>query len=140
MCPKCTSSNKATSFGCLIDVGVPYKPYWNHPRLNIFWLISWTPINRHFSHVTKSRIFKNLNLREKADRNFHRTFLKNSFRHLKLYSNPQSWLAGGCCHMGNFWKTKDWSLHFWEGQPFRFWYVECHRQRRLESTKTGISS
>ena len=26
---------------------------------------------RHFSHVTKSRIFKNLNLRKKADRSFH---------------------------------------------------------------------
>ena len=25
---------------------------------------------RHFSHVTKNRIFKNLNLRKKADRNF----------------------------------------------------------------------
>ena len=46
--------------------------------------------NWHFSHVTKSRIFKNLNLREKVDRNFRRTFLKNHFRHLKLYSNPPS--------------------------------------------------
>ena len=98
---------------------------------------SWS---RHFSHVTKSRIFKNLNLRKKADRNFRRTFLKNRFRHLKLYSNPPSWLPRGRCHMGTFWKTKDWSSHFWEGQPFRFWYVECHRQRRLKSTKTGISS
>ena len=94
---------------------------------------------RHFSHMTKSRIFKNVNLREKADRNFRRTSLKNRFRHLKLYSNPPSWLAR-CCHMGTFWKTKDWSSYFWEGQPFRFWYVECHRQRRLKSTKTGISS
>ena len=45
---------------------------------------------RHFNHVTKSRVFKNLDLREKADRNFRRTFLKNRFRHLKLYSNPPS--------------------------------------------------
>ena len=45
---------------------------------------------RHFSNMTKSRIFKNLDLREKADRNFHRTFLKNRFRHLKLYTNPPS--------------------------------------------------
>ena len=56
--------------------------------------VAWTyvinDLNRHFSHVTKSRIFKNLNLREKADRNFCRTFLKNRFRHLKLYSNPPS--------------------------------------------------
>ena len=48
------------------------------------------PCNRHFSHVTKSHIFKNLNLRKKADRNFCGTFLKNRFRHLKLYSNPPS--------------------------------------------------
>ena len=44
----------------------------------------------HFSHVTKSRIFKNLNLRKKADRNFRGIFLKERFRHLKLYSNPPS--------------------------------------------------
>ena len=27
MCPICTSSNKAVTFECLIDVGVAYKPY-----------------------------------------------------------------------------------------------------------------
>ena len=48
---------------------------------------------RHLSQVTKSRISKNLNLRKKANRNFRRTFLKNRFRHLKFYSNPQvDWL------------------------------------------------
>ena len=97
-------------------------------------------INTHFSHVTKSRIFKNLNLREKADRSFQCTFLKNRFRHLKLHSNPPSWFARGCCHLGTFWKTKDRSLHFREGQHFRFWYVECHHQSRLQLTKPGISS
>ena len=35
--------------------------------------------------MTKSRVLKNLNLRKKADRNFGRIFLKNHFRHLKLY-------------------------------------------------------
>ena len=30
---------------------------------------------RHFSHLTKSRIFKHLNLRKKADRDFGDTFL-----------------------------------------------------------------
>ena len=45
---------------------------------------------RHFSRVTKGRIFKNLNLRRKADRNFRGIFLKKRFRHLKLYSNPPS--------------------------------------------------
>ena len=78
------------------------------------------PTNRHFSHVTKSRILKNLNLRKKTYRNFRRTFLKNCFRHLKLYSNPPCWLARGRCHMGTFWKTKDWSSHFWEGQLSAF--------------------
>ena len=95
---------------------------------------------RRFNHMTKSRIFKNLNLRKKADRNFRGTFLKKRFRHLKLYSNPPSWLARNRYHMGFFWKTKDWSSHFWESQPFRFWYVEVHRQRRLKLTKTGICS
>ena len=80
-------------------------------------------ITRYFSHVTKSRIFKNLNLRRKADHNFCGSFLKNHFRHLKIYSNPPSRLARSRCHMGTFWKAKDWSSHFWEGQPFRFWYI-----------------
>ena len=80
------------------------------------------------------------NRQQKADRNFCGNFLKNHFRYLKLYSNRPSWLARSRCHMGTFWKTKDWSSHFWEGQPFRFWYVEVHRQRRFKSTKTGISS
>ena len=87
----------------------------------------------------KARIFKNLNLRRKADRNFRGTFLKNRFRHLKLYSNPPSWLARSRCDMGTYWNTKDWSSHFWGSQPFRFWYMEFHRQRRLKSTKTGTS-
>ena len=58
--------------------------------------------NRHLSHVTKSLFLKNLNLRKKADRNFW-----GSFRHLKLYSNPPSWLTRSRCHMGTLWKTKD---------------------------------
>ena len=94
----------------------------------------------HFSHVTKSRIFKSLNLRKKGDRNFLGTLLKNRFRHLKLYANPPSWVARSRCHMENFWKKKDWSSYFWESQLFRFWYVDVQRQRRLKSTKTGISS
>ena len=71
-------------------------------------VLSWSS-HRHFSHVTKSCIFKNLNLRKKADRDFRDTFLKNRFRHLKLYSNLPSWLTRSRCHMGTFWKTKDWS-------------------------------
>ena len=45
--------------------------------------------SRHYSHMTKSRIFKNLNLRRKADQHFRGNLLKNHFRNLKLYSNPQ---------------------------------------------------
>ena len=94
-------------------------------EFDIFLIFITKNVNgRHFSHVTKSRIFKNLNLRKKADRNFRGTFLKNRFRHLKLYSNPPSWLARSRWHIGTFWKIKDWSSHFWESQPFRFWYVE----------------
>ena len=96
--------------------------------------------NRHFSRMTKSCIFKIFDLRKKANRNFRGNFLKNDFRHLKLFSNPPSWLARSRCHIGTFWKTKDWSSHFWKSQPFKFWYVEVHHQGRLKSTKTGISS
>ena len=56
--------------------------------------------SRHFSHVTKSRISKNLNLRKKADRSFCGNFLKNHFRDLKLYSNPPGLLVRSRCHMG----------------------------------------
>ena len=62
------------------------------------------------SHICRC-VFK-----KKANRNFRGNFLKNHFRYLEFYSNPPSWLAR-CrrCHMGNFWKAKDWSSHFWEG-------------------------
>ena len=40
--------------------------------------------NRHFSHVTKSRIFKNFNLRKRIDRNFCPTFLKKPFQAPKI--------------------------------------------------------
>ena len=65
---------------------------------------------RDFSLMSKSHIFKNLNLRKKADYNFRGTFLRNRFSHQKLYSNLTSWLARCRCHMGTFWKTKDWSF------------------------------
>ena len=97
-------------------------------------------LNSRFSHVTESRIFKNPYLRRKVDCSFRSSLLKNHFRHLKLYSSPQSWLARNHCHMSAFWKTKCWSSHFWEGQPFRFCCKKVHRQWRLESTKTGITT
>ena len=65
--------------------------------------------SRHFSHVTKTHIFKNLNLSKKLDHSFCGNFLKNYFRHLKLYSNPRSWLVRNRCHIGLHWKKKDWA-------------------------------
>ena len=91
----------------------------------------------HFSHVTKSHIFKNLDLRRKANRDFRGNLLENHFRHLKLYSNPPSWLATSRCHIDTFRKTKAWSSHFWQGQTFRFCYVGIHHQRRLKLTKAS---
>ena len=51
----------------------------------INFLTNLPSVSRHFSHVTKSRIFKNLNLRKKADRNFRCDFLENHFRHVKSF-------------------------------------------------------
>ena len=74
-------------------------------------------VNRHFSHVTKSRVFKNLNSRKKADHNFCDTFLKNRFRHLKLYSNPPRWLARSRCYMAPFERQKI-EVNFFERTNF----------------------
>ena len=105
-------------------------------------ILKWRPFEYKYTLQSRDQkpYFQKSLFKKKADGNFRGNFLKNHFRHLKLYSNPPSWLARSRCHMGTFWKTKDWSSHFWEGQPFRFWYVEVHRQRRFKSTKTGISS
>ena len=56
------------------------------------WWCCLNPVltNRYFSHMTKSRIFKSLNLRRKADRSLCHNLLEKHFRHLKLYSNPQA--------------------------------------------------
>ena len=40
---------------------------------------------RHFSHATKRNIFRNLNLRRKANRKFCGNLRENYFKHLKLY-------------------------------------------------------
>ena len=60
--------------------------------------------NKHFSHVTKSYFFKNVNLRGKANRNFRGNLLKNHFRELKLFSDPPSWLTRNRCRTSAFWK------------------------------------
>ena len=79
-------------------------------------------------------------LRRKANRNFRGNLLKNHFIHLKCYSNPPRWLSCSRYHMSTFWKRKGWSSNFWEGQPFAYDDMGVYRQRRLKSTKTGIST
>ena len=74
-------------------------------------------------------------LRRKAGHNFRGNLLENYFRHLKLYSNPPSWLARSRCDMSTFWKTKGWSLHFWQGQPFKFCYWEFTTKVDLNARK-----
>ena len=83
-------------------------------RIPFLYFLSMSNLLRHFSYVTKSCIFKNLNLRKKADRNFCSTFLKIRFRHLKLYSNRPSWLARSCCHSAPFERQKI-EVHIFEG-------------------------
>ena len=55
----------------------------------------------HLSHVTKSRVFKILNLRRKDDCNLRGNSVRNQLRHLKLYSYPPRLLARRR-HMGTF--------------------------------------
>ena len=80
------------------------------PFLKIFWISWFIKLVPSFvgTWVTwpKAVFSKKNNLRKKADFNFCGTFLKNRFRHLKLYSNLPSWLARSRCHMGIFWKTE----------------------------------
>ena len=97
-------------------------------------------IIRHFSHVTKSCIFKNLSIRRTFDRNFRGNLLEYHFKDLKLYSNSPSWLARSACHMSTFWKTASWISHFWQDQHFRFCCARVHDQKRLEFTKASIST
>ena len=72
------------------------------------WLCCLNPAltKRHFSQMTKSRIFKNLNLRRKSDWSFCSNMLENHFRCLKLHLNSWSWLTLSHCPMGTFWKTR----------------------------------
>ena len=97
--------------------------------------ISAKTIIRHFSHVNKSGIFKNLKIRRKANRNFRCILLESHFKHPKLYWNISSWFARSCCHMDTFWKKKDQSSHYWQGKPRRLFYVGFHHQRDLNSRK-----
>ena len=47
-------------------------------------------MNTNFNHVTKIRIFKNVNTRKKTDHSFYSKLLEKHFRQFKLYSNSQS--------------------------------------------------
>ena len=96
-----------TSSRSLWSDGVMIPPYeWA--------LVILMPLCRHFSHVTKSRIIKNRNMRKKkANRSFCNTFLENNFKHLKLYSNPPSWLARSRCHVDTF-KRQKIEVHIFE--------------------------
>ena len=84
-------------------------------RLNFyFFTFELLTQSRHSSHVTNSRVFKNLNLRRKGDRIFCGNLLKNHLGYIKLHSNSPSLLARSRCHISAFWNTKGWSSHFWE--------------------------
>ena len=74
-------------------------------------------VNIHFSCVTKIRIFKNVNIRRKADHNICSNLLEKHFRQLKLYSNSQSWLVRSCYHIGIF-LEKNVAVHIFARVPF----------------------
>ena len=103
--PEIKWSNKVHSLSLFLSLVILF----NFRAFSVFFISS---SNRHFSHMTKTCIFKTLSLRKRADCNFRENFLKNRFRHLKLYWNPQSKLVRSHCYMVTFWKTKHWSLHF----------------------------
>ena len=97
---------------------------------------------RDFSLMSKSHIFKNLNLRKKADYNF-RYFPEKPFQPPKIIFKSHKLIGKMSLSYGHLLKDKRlkfWESHFWESQTFMFWYVEVHHQRRLKSTKTGIYS
>ena len=67
--------------------------WWCHHQISLNWIGGTSEpsqaapmaLNRYYSHLNKSRILKNLNLRKKADCNFRGNLQKKYFRHLKLY-------------------------------------------------------
>ena len=88
---------------------------------------------RHFSHVTKSRIFKNLNYRKKADR-------KKPFKAPKIIFKSPKLSDQKSLSYGHLLKYKRLKFTFLREPNFKIWYVGVHRLRRLKSTNTGISS
>ena len=62
------------------------------------------------------------------------------FQEPKIILNLPSRLARSHCHMEPFEKQKIEVYIFERANLSGFWYVEVHHQRRIKSTKTGISS
>ena len=61
--------------------------------------------SRYVSHMTKSCIFKILNLTKSWLQPLHKLQKKHIW-HWNLHSNPQSWLAGSCYSKGTFLKKQ----------------------------------
>ena len=81
-CPVSTSSNKEVTFGCLINVGVAYKPY-KTPRLIIFWRIFWTPFTVLFckwKHFINTVTFHQTMQNEKPCLHVHKKTTTKLFR------------------------------------------------------------
>ena len=86
--------------------------------------------------MTKSRIFKNLSLKRKADRNFCGILLENHFRYLKLYStspikeelNPWKQLFLLNLNFGLAHKSKIWPILYGDmfmSEKFSVWKLRA---------------
>ena len=61
-----------------------------------------------------------------SDLNFLGNYLKNTFRHLKLYSNLPSWLARSRCHMDIFsFERQKIEVHIFKTCPFGIRNLLC---------------
>ena len=85
-------------------------------------------------------VFSKILIQEKKPIATFTALPEKPFQAPKIIFKSPSLFARSRCHMSAFWKTKDWSSHFWDSQPFRFWYVEVHHQRILRWKKIGTSS
>ena len=62
----------------------------------------------------------------RSDRNFRGSYLKNTFRHLKLYSNSPSWLARSDCHMDIFsFERQKIEVHIFKTRPLGMRHLLC---------------
>ena len=72
---------------------------------------------RHFSHVTKSRIFKNLNLRKKADLSRH--FLEKPFKAPKIIFRSLKLIGQKSLSYGHLLKDKRLKFTFLRESTFQ---------------------